>query len=154
MCRGTTRQQKKAQAKVSISRLRLGFFSSFSKSRPKTLAILRRFKECLDHFSREVIAIRRIQLVEPEIEAGLIRITPQEPEVLHQHKHLIEFGCPECGLLRDLAQDRSARLGAVVQTIHQLVSFAQSEADGGVRDERVYVLLVRKASIRINELWP
>src|SRR3954452_11131407 len=69
----------------------------------KTLTAFAGLNECLHHLSSEVIAVEAVQLSEPEIQAGLIRITPQEAEVLHQHNHAIEFSRPEFRFLGNLA---------------------------------------------------
>src|SRR5215471_19732572 len=115
--------------------------------RAETLPVFYRLYERLDHFRGKVIAPETVELVQPEIKAGLVRIAPQEPEVLHQHKHRVELGGPEGRFLADLAEDRSASLRLVRQPIYQRVSLLQGKRHAGIGNQRIDVLLIGDPAI-------
>src|SRR5205807_6716140 len=66
----------------------------------KSLIVFRCGDERLDHLGIDEVAIELVELVEPELIAGVIRsgfrrvvgVTAEITEVLHQHERAIEFG--------------------------------------------------------------
>src|SRR3989442_3771400 len=62
----------------------------------KALPVLDGRQEGLDHLGAAVVAFRGIELREPVVETGRVRVAPQITEVLHRDEGWIEL--PACEL--------------------------------------------------------
>src|SRR5260370_33875378 len=86
-----------------------------SVSRPNPLPILAGSNKCLYHLGADEVAAESIQLSQPKVVARIVsvrrivRIAPQVPDVLHQHKRAIEFLATQACILSHVAQRPRSR---------------------------------------------
>ena len=79
----------------------------------KSLSVLGRGDECLDHIGVDKVSVELVQLRQPEIESRvvgvlrIIRVAPQISKVLHQHKRAVELLRLERFIVRSKKQERS-----------------------------------------------
>src|SRR5436190_4860672 len=66
----------------------------------ETRAIFTGDQERLDHLRSFEVAIKLVQLVQPEMETTVIRIASQVAKVLHPHKRFVELRLREPFILR------------------------------------------------------
>src|SRR3954470_18067051 len=76
---------------------------------PKPLTVLRRGDKGLDHLRLHEVAAERVQLGEPEIEAGSVRISSQISEVLHCDESAVRLGGREGSILGYASEDAGTR---------------------------------------------
>src|SRR5438874_13319074 len=82
---------------------------------PKSLSILNRSNERLDHFSADEVAVELVQLVQPKLVAGvvyilrIVGIAAQVTKELHQHKRAIELLLLQNGVFSYVAQRTPSR---------------------------------------------
>src|SRR5437660_5003899 len=79
-------------------------------SRSEALSVFSRNDEGFDHFRSVVIAVELIELRQPEVVAGvvrigqIVRITAQVTEELHQDERAVELGARQILILGNLSQ--------------------------------------------------
>jgi len=68
----------------------------FQRSTPplltKPISVLARNQERLHHFGAYEVTFKLVQLVQPELESGIVRVSAQISEVLHPYKRFAEPG--------------------------------------------------------------
>src|SRR6185369_10509156 len=106
----------------------------------------------------DVVAVKLIQLREPEVIAGVVRIrrvirvASQITEVLHQHEGAVKLALSESRIFAQLAKHTRPTLGGVIESGNQPVAFRGQERGAAVGVQGVYKLLVRKPSINRDKV--
>src|SRR6266404_8371288 len=83
------------------------------------LPVFARADERLHHIGLHKVAVKAVQLVEPEVKAGYIRIASEITEVFHQHEIAVELGIAELFRLSHRPQHLGPGHRRAVQTSDQ-----------------------------------
>src|SRR5438445_7833380 len=122
-------------------RLKAGLQTNLWCSKPPP--VLRRTDKCLHHLSGNEIAIELIQLRQPEIVTGvvrvrsIVRVPSQLTEELHQHERAIEFSSRQIRVLGDVSHDARAGFAARGERRRFLRLFSQRHWTAGIHVECV-----------------
>src|SRR5215831_398105 len=105
---GTCERRRRAIVASSLS-------SSPRNLWPEPLPVFTRSDKRFYHLSRNVVTIKLIELVQPELVAGIvgvlriIRVAAQIPKILGQHKGTVGFGIVQIRIFGHLPQSFRAR---------------------------------------------
>src|ERR1044071_954456 len=91
-------------------------------ARPEALAVLGRRDERLDHLGGDGVAVEVVQLAEPEVEAGGVRVAAQVAEVLHRDEGGVALAILKELELAPQAQRGGARQRPAVQAGEERVA--------------------------------
>src|SRR6266545_5041794 len=106
-------------------------------SRSKAALILSRENKGFDHLGVDEVAIKLIELAEPEVIASVVRVlriiwvAAQIAEVLYQHKSTVPFSGNQVRIFGDCSQDLRSRLRTEVKLVNQLSALCRREHEIG-----------------------